>query len=80
MEAALQDLVVSLSSTALVLRSQSQDLLQALHSTEKLPNQRIYDLAKNALDLLSEVRLALEPGQMILADHFFGQSQHQSCQ
>ena len=72
MEAALQDLVVSLSSTAQVLRSQSEDLLQALHNTEKLPDQRVHDLAKDALDLLSEVRLALEPGQMILADHFFG--------
>ncbi|RYP04561.1 hypothetical protein DL764_004369 [Monosporascus ibericus] len=74
MDKTLQGLIDTLKSTLLDLRSDADggSLQAALHDTEKLPDQKLYLLASEALDLLSEVRLVLEPSQLVLADHFFG--------
>ncbi|POS75431.1 hypothetical protein DHEL01_v206173 [Diaporthe helianthi] len=44
----------------------------ALHNTEELPDKILYSAASEVLDLLSKVRLLLEPAHLILADHFLG--------
>lgn len=73
MESVLQDLIDSLKSTSEQLNQQTCPTLQeTLHNTEKLPDEKVSRLASEALDLLSELRLLLEPRQLILADHFMG--------
>lgn len=73
MEKSLQDLVHLLQATSANLRGPDGVLLQAeLHDTEKLPNPKLSLLASEALELLTEIRLLLEPRQLILADHFMG--------
>ncbi|KAF2729065.1 O-methyltransferase glim-like protein, partial [Polyplosphaeria fusca] len=37
-----------------------------------LPDKKIFGLASEALDILSEIQLSLEPAPQILADHFLG--------
>jgi gliotoxin/aspirochlorine biosynthesis O-methyltransferase len=73
MELILQVLIDSLKTSLQHLNGDGNGLLQAaLHATEKLPDQRVLSMALEALDLLSEVRLLLEPGHLVLADHFLG--------
>ncbi|KAF2795572.1 S-adenosyl-L-methionine-dependent methyltransferase, partial [Melanomma pulvis-pyrius CBS 109.77] len=73
MEAILENLVASLKQVPSQLNSDAKASLQsALHDTTKLPNKKICSLSYEALDLLSEVRLLLEPSHLILADHFLG--------
>jgi len=73
MDVVLTDLTHSLRSALQNLNGSARPLLQdALHDTDKLPDPKISSLASDALDALSELRLLLEPGHMILAHHFFG--------
>lgn len=73
MEAVLSNLIVSLKSASQQLNGQTNPTLQeVLHNTENLPDQNASRLALETLDLLSELRLLLEPRQLILADHFMG--------
>ncbi|KAF2446660.1 O-methyltransferase glim [Karstenula rhodostoma CBS 690.94] len=71
MENMLQDLIRSLRATSQHLKADN-DIYSLLHDTEKLPNVAVHQLANEALDLLSDVRLLLEPGHLVLADHFLG--------
>ena len=50
----------------------AKQLQEALHNPEKLPDKKVSSLAGEALDLLGDIDLILEPGQLILADHFLG--------
>ena len=71
MEHILKDLIRSLTATS--QRLKAEDGIQSLlHDPEQLPNVAIHQLANEALDLISDVRLLLEPGHLVLADHFFG--------
>lgn len=73
MEPILLDLIDSLKAASRKLKGDAKTSLQtALHDTEKLPDQKLSLLASETLDLLSEIRLLLEPGHLILADHFLG--------
>jgi hypothetical protein len=72
-ERTLAHLNSSLESSLLQLRLHADPTLEcALHCTETLPDAAISQLASKTLDLLSEVRLLLEPGHLVLADHFMG--------
>ncbi|KAL1604779.1 hypothetical protein SLS60_004319 [Paraconiothyrium brasiliense] len=72
-EETLVTLISSLESASFQLKTHANPTLEdALHSTEKLPDAAVSQLASKALDLLSEVQLMLEPGQLVLADHFMG--------
>lgn len=71
MEPVLEDLIRSLRAASQGLKA--EDGIQSLlHDTEQLPNVAVYQLANEALDLISDVRLLLEPGHLVLADHFLG--------
>ncbi|KAF2471774.1 S-adenosyl-L-methionine-dependent methyltransferase [Lindgomyces ingoldianus] len=73
MEAILEDLIASLRTVSKQLQTDAKPLLQeSLHDTDKLPDFRTSALASEAVDLLSELRLLLEPGHAVLADHFLG--------
>ena len=50
------------------------ELRQALHDDKKLPDKEIAAAASEALNLLGQVEQILEPGHLVLADHFFGWS------
>ncbi|KAF2014420.1 putative O-methyltransferase [Aaosphaeria arxii CBS 175.79] len=67
----LQKLIVDLKSALQGLRSDIT-LQKALHNENALPDKALSGLSSEALDLLSEARLELEPSQMVLADHFMG--------
>ncbi|KAM7213663.1 hypothetical protein V8F06_010984, partial [Rhypophila decipiens] len=65
MEKVLQDLVNSLNIAKAYLAGEGKDTLQAaLHNAESLPNKQLWSHATNALDLLQELRLLLEPGHL----------------
>lgn len=71
MENVLKDLIRSLRAT--LQRLKAEDGIQSLlHDTKQLPNVAVHQLANEALDLISDVRLLLEPGHLVLADHFLG--------
>ncbi|GAW14668.1 hypothetical protein ANO14919_040710 [Xylariales sp. No.14919] len=73
MESVLRHLIDSLKSASQNLKGEfNQSLNEALHDDTKLPDRQTSLLAGQALDLLSEIRLLLEPGHLILADHFMG--------
>ena len=52
----------------------AKELQAALHDPKQLPDKKMAGLASEAVDLLGELDLLLEPGHMILADHFLGTS------
>jgi hypothetical protein len=45
---------------------------KSAHDDNALPDKTLSTLSSEALNLLSDVRLQLEPSQMVLADHFMG--------
>jgi hypothetical protein len=45
---------------------------KSFHDDNALPDKPLSTLSSEALNLLSDVRLQLEPSQMVLADHFMG--------
>ena len=68
----IQDLKVSLK--ALNDEGVAKELQVALHGSKQLPDKATAALAAEAVDLMGELDLLLEPGHMILADHFLGVS------
>ncbi|KAH8585423.1 S-adenosyl-L-methionine-dependent methyltransferase, partial [Bisporella sp. PMI_857] len=73
MDYTLIHLIDSLQSTLKVLKGPAKDqLLATLHDHDKLPDKRLADLASTAIDLLHETEQILEPGSLVLADHFLG--------
>ncbi|KAI0402333.1 S-adenosyl-L-methionine-dependent methyltransferase [Xylaria palmicola] len=72
MEPVLQHLVKSLQEAKSQLNDLKGPLAAALHKTDDLPDRRLSSLASEALDLLSDIKIFLEPSQVVLADHFFG--------
>ncbi|EMD58416.1 hypothetical protein COCSADRAFT_350813 [Bipolaris sorokiniana ND90Pr] len=65
----LEDVLRSLKSEAV-----SQELQTGLHNHAKsaLPDPELKKLANRSIDLLHEVEKLLEPGYLVLADHFLG--------
>lgn len=73
MEAILHDLAGTLKSTLTQLKSCPEGSLETLlHNAGELPDKNLYSAASEALTYLSEIRLLLEPGHLVLADHFLG--------
>jgi gliotoxin/aspirochlorine biosynthesis O-methyltransferase len=73
MENTLIHLVASLQSTLGVLKGRSKgELVATLHKHDKLPDKKMAGLASQAVDLLHETEQLLEPGPLVLADHFLG--------
>ena len=66
----IQDLKVSLKT--LNDGSIAKELQDAIHDSKQLPDKAMAGLAAEAVDLLGELDLLLEPGHMVLADHFLG--------
>ena len=57
------------------LRSNSQKaLLQTLHTDQELPDPALEALAGKTINLLHETQQLLEPGHLVLADHFLGRA------
>lgn len=77
MEYTLQSLNKQLASVRDQLKGKLRDELQTrLHNHDKgvLPDSRIASVAAQSIDLLHEVEQMLEPGHLVLADHFLGSS------
>ncbi|KAJ4357161.1 uncharacterized protein N0V89_001736 [Didymosphaeria variabile] len=73
MESLLHELNASLESAVRRLNGDEKLALQeSLHNTEALPNKTTLALAGQTLDLVAEVQHLLEPGHLILADHYLG--------
>lgn len=70
-ESTIQTLVLSLKIALNDLRS-DKTTRAALRNADGLPDKGLYTIASEALDLLSELRLELEPSHLVLADHFMG--------
>lgn len=77
MDTTLKNLISALQSASDSLDAGSVD--KVLHDTEHLPDKNVADLASEALDLLNDLRLRLEPGHLILADHFMGNKSNPYC-
>ncbi|KAI4641281.1 hypothetical protein J4E93_008160 [Alternaria ventricosa] len=65
----LEDVLRTLKSQAV-----SQELQKGLHDHTKgsLPDPELQRLANKSIDLLHEIEQMLEPGYLVLADHFLG--------
>lgn len=75
MEFMLQGLNGHLRGVQMLLHgSLKEDLQRRLHNREKgmLPDSNVAKLANEAIDLLHSVEQMLEPGHLVLADHFLG--------
>lgn len=73
MENTFIHLIASLHATLKILNQDSgKELRSALHDHDKLPDKRLSSLAHEAIDLLHETEQLLEPGPLVLADHFLG--------
>lgn len=73
MEYTLTHLIDSLQSALKVLKGDAHaQLLAELHDHDKLPGKKLAGLASLAVDLLHETQQLLEPGPLVLADHFLG--------
>lgn len=75
MDYTLTHLIETLGSTLKLLKGDAHDELQSMlhgHNKNQLPDKRIAGLAKTAVNLLHETEQLLEPGSLVLADHFLG--------
>ncbi|MCJ1352286.1 MAG: hypothetical protein MMC33_002270 [Icmadophila ericetorum] len=73
MENTLTHLIDSLRSSLKLLKGKSHsELLATLHDHDKLPDKHVANLAHEAINLLHETEQLLEPGPLVLADHFLG--------
>ena len=73
MDYTLTHLIDSLQSTLKILKGDANaQLLAELHDHDKLPSRKLAGLASQAVDLLHETKRLLEPGSLVLADHFLG--------
>ena len=48
------------------------ELQDALHNNDRLPEPKVASMASDAVDLLHQLEQLLEPGHLVLADHFLG--------
>jgi gliotoxin/aspirochlorine biosynthesis O-methyltransferase len=73
LEYTLIHLIDSVQSALRILKGDAKNLLKnSLHDPKKLPDKKIADLASQAINLLHETEQILEPGPLVLADHFLG--------
>lgn len=73
MDNTLTFLIDSLRSALKVLKGDvNTQLMAELHNHDRLPNKQMAALASQAVDLLHEIEQLLEPGPLVLADHFLG--------
>lgn len=79
MEPVLHELNASLVSTIQRMGEKEHILQRSLHNTDSLPDKNLLALVDSSLNLLSEVRYLLEPGHLILADHYLGMSPSRIC-
>lgn len=78
MEETLTRLIDSLESALGVLKGDKNvyaQLQASLHDYSQLPDKHLASLAGKAVDRLHEVERLLEPGPLVLADHFLGKRQ-----
>lgn len=79
MESLLQELNSHLRGVRDLLHGKLQDELQKrLHNHEEgvLPDKELVYLAAESIDLLHSIEQMLEPGHLVLADHFLGNIIH----
>jgi hypothetical protein len=71
---ALENLISSLKTCRQQLKAPdtATDIKLALHSESNLPNTHVIALVSEALNVLRDIQLSLEPAQSVLADHFLG--------
>ncbi|KAL5364142.1 S-adenosyl-L-methionine-dependent methyltransferase [Aspergillus floccosus] len=82
MESMLQGLNGHLRGVQLLLNGPFQDELQRRlhdHAEGVLPDAKLATLANEAIDLLHSVEQMLEPGHLVLADHFLGGYMSTKC-
>ncbi|QRD93418.1 S-adenosyl-L-methionine-dependent methyltransferase [Aspergillus flavus] len=73
LQTSLEALNRQVEATRNILRSNSQKaLLQTLHTDQELPDPALEALAGKTINLLHETQQLLEPGHLVLADHFLG--------
>jgi hypothetical protein len=75
MESTLETLNGHLASALDLLRGGlNKELHSRLHNQERgvLPDKGLAELSSKTIDLVHSIEQLLEPGQLILADHFFG--------
>ncbi|GMG45933.1 unnamed protein product [Aspergillus oryzae var. brunneus] len=71
LQTSLEALNRQVEATRNILRSNSQKaLLQTLHTDQELPDPALEALAGKTINLLHETQQLLEPGHLVLADHF----------
>jgi hypothetical protein len=75
-EALLEQLISSLrSSVQLLTADDTQTYLDTtLHNDTILPEKKLATMASETIDLLHQVEQLLEPGHLVLADHFLGEA------
>ena len=73
---ALSTLIEELKVSLKTLNSDAvgTDLMAALHNTKQLPDKKMAGLAAEAVNLVGKLDLLLQPGHLVLADHFLGTS------
>lgn len=75
LQTSLEALNRQVEATRNILRSNSQKaLLQTLHTDQELPDPALEALAGKTINLLHETQQLLEPGHLVLADHFLGRA------
>ena len=73
MENVLENLTESLQSALGFLQGDGKaELIRELHDHSLLPSQRFEKIVSPTIDLLHKVEQLLEPGPLVLADHFLG--------
>lgn len=75
-EGLLQHLISSLNGSlgSLKIDATRAHLDAILHNDAKLPEKKIAAMASEAIDLLHQIEQILEPGHLVLADHFLGEN------
>jgi gliotoxin/aspirochlorine biosynthesis O-methyltransferase len=73
-EGLLEHLISSLNDSlgALKTGATRAHLDAVLHNDTKLPEKKIATMASEAINLLHQIGQLLEPGHLVLADHFLG--------
>ena len=73
MEKVLDNLTQSLQSALGFLQGDGNaELIRELHDHSHLPSKRFEKIVPQTIDLLHKVEQLLEPGPLVLADHFLG--------
>lgn len=73
LELVIENLIAGLRSTLSYFERPLKSCLQAnLHDYDRLPDHRRSQLAAEATDLLHRTQKLLDPGTLVLADHFLG--------